>query len=131
MPKRINQRGDVTSLLRPQADRPAPLEMALEHLSHKDARLALEPDHGAGLELLAGVHQGLPDRRPAGLAGHGLLQQEALDRPTAGHAATQQPRCEDPRVVDDKKITRPEKPRKVGDSAVRDGSTRPIEDEQA
>ncbi len=58
--ERIDERIDVAAGLGPQTDRPAPLEVTLEHLPHQHARRPLEPDHGSGLELLAGVHEGLP-----------------------------------------------------------------------
>ena len=48
--------------------------MTLEHLAHENianiarAALAFEPDHGARLELLTGMHEGLPDHGFASFA---------------------------------------------------------------
>ena len=119
---------DVARRLGPEPDRPAAVEVALEHLGHQHAGVALEPHERARLQLLPGVHQGLCHTR-LGSADPAIraieparvrrrAQQQALDGAAARHAAAEQPRGEHARVVDDEQIARAQQRREIADGAV-------------
>jgi hypothetical protein len=108
-PRDVGWQRDVTdafdrrheiALLRREPDRTPAVEVLTDDLPVNALAAPLEDDEGAGLELLPGVHQGLPDRVAT------IPDQQALDRAAAGHTTAQQPRRKDSRVVDDEQVAR-------------------------
>jgi hypothetical protein len=57
---RIDRRGDVAAILRPQANRAPPVKVPLEHFAQQCDTLTLESDQRAGLQLLARMHERAP-----------------------------------------------------------------------
>jgi hypothetical protein len=91
---RLINRGSVVG---PEADHPAAVKAARQHLPVNRPR-AVELHLGAAPQLLAGVHQRFP---PIGVE---AFDQDALDGAAARHAPADQPRGEHARVVDDEEV---------------------------
>ena len=91
---------------------------------------SIEAHLGAGLQLLAGMHQRIALHGTVA-AGGGQRQQQALDRSAARHAAAEQTRREDAGVVDDEQIAAAKEASDVGDACVLDLARRTMQDQQA
>ena len=135
----------VTSLAfrRRESNRPPAVEVAGENLTVKTRAIALEEDLSTGLELLPGMHQGLPLFRipnahipNAQLANAQRLDsrtsnQQTLDRAATRHAVSEQTRREDARIIQHQKITAIEMGRELLDGRVLPRTGRATDDDEA
>jgi hypothetical protein len=121
----VNHIFDCRTVLRPEAYRAATVIVTFEHFSVKHMPTPAKGHPRAWLQLLAGMHQGIP--LPFGFV---IRQQQALDGAATRYAGTEQARGKYLRVIDDEQVAVPEELGELSHTRVFHATRVSMEDEE-